>query len=171
MNGFIRVDSTPGTGNAFHFIIPLRPGSEESLRQTRLFTPSHAVQHTDVQRVLLVEDNELNQEVAAEMLRMMGADPTIAANGAEAVALCRENRFDLILMDIQMPVMDGLEATRQIRAGSGLSGANVPIIAMTSGAASSDREKSLAAGMNDHITKPVDYAELNETVRLWAGRA
>ncbi|MET0110721.1 MAG: response regulator [Candidatus Thiodiazotropha sp.] len=111
-------------------------------------------------RVLLVEDNPLNREVAWELLRSIGIQVLIAQNGAEAVKLLESERLDAVLMDVQMPVMDGYTATQFIRAQEGFAKEQLPIIAMTANAMSSDREKSLNAGMNDHIAKPVKVDEL-----------
>ena len=120
--------------------------------------------------ILLAEDNEINQEVASNLLEALGMRVTLAKDGAEAVELCRRQPFDLIFMDIQMPVMDGLTATRRIRALPGVGPASPPIIAMTAHAMSGDRERSLEAGMNDHITKPIDPQVLSLKLRLWLGR-
>jgi signal transduction histidine kinase/CheY-like chemotaxis protein len=144
-------------------------------------------------RVLLAEDNEINQQVAREILAGAGLKVTLANNGQEAVTAVQQNQFDVVLMDIQMPVMDGYEATRKIREwqlkahGSKLKGkaadrpkesesqasnlepqtSNLPIIAMTAHAMAGDREKSLAAGMNDHVAKPIDPQELFATLLKW----
>ena len=115
--------------------------------------------------VLLVEDNELNQQVAQEFLAKGGLRVTVANNGRDALEWVRRTAFDAILMDVHMPVMDGLEATRRIRAlpvGGGL-----PIIAMTAAAMPDDRQASADAGMNDHIAKPVDPRELADTLIRW----
>ena len=117
-------------------------------------------------RVLLVEDNELNRIVASELLcDVAGMDVTLAGNGQEALARLRDARFDLVLMDIQMPGMDGLQATRLIRADKSL--AKLPVIAMTAHAFARDREQSKAAGMNDHVSKPFEPAQLFETMLRW----
>jgi two-component system sensor histidine kinase/response regulator len=105
-------------------------------------------------KVLLVEDNELNQEIATEILEAAGCAVSLAMDGAQAVGMVRVADFDLVLMDVQMPVMDGLIATREIRALHGRSA--MPIIAMTANAMAEDRERCLAAGMDDYITKPID---------------
>ncbi|MFR8276027.1 MAG: response regulator [Desulfovibrio fairfieldensis] len=117
-------------------------------------------------RVLVVEDNEINQEVATAILAEAGLEVGIAANGADAVREAASNRYDLILMDVQMPLMDGLEATRRIRALPGVP-ADLPIIAMTAHAMRGDWEKSLAAGMNDHLTKPIDPLRLFTALERW----
>jgi len=118
-------------------------------------------------RILLAEDNEINQEIAIELLEHAGVEVEVASNGQEAVELFLKKDFDLILMDIQMPLMDGVDATRAIRE-SGKAGADtVPILAMTAHAMSSDREKSLHAGMNDHLTKPIDPQLLYAALDAW----
>ncbi|MGY0217333.1 transporter substrate-binding domain-containing protein [Endozoicomonadaceae bacterium StTr2] len=118
-------------------------------------------------RVLLVEDNEINQQVASELLHSMGIDVTVACNGLDALELIQQTSFDLVFMDIQMPVMDGHEATRRLRQMEAFR--ELPIIAMTAHAMSGDREKSLEAGMNDHITKPLDPDQLEKVLRTWLG--
>ena len=129
-------------------------------------------------RVLLVEDNDINREFAVELLRSEGIVVDEALNGVQAVDRVQQQDYDAVLMDIQMPVMDGLEATRRIRALAGVPGgerfARLPIIAMTALAMAKDSEQSRAAGMNDHITKPIEpdrlMAALTNFVHLSAGR-
>ncbi len=116
-------------------------------------------------KILLVEDNEINQQVAREILQYRGMEVTIARNGLEAVNITEENTFDAVLMDIQMPVMDGYTATKEIRKN--ISGNDLPILAMTANAMSGDREKSLDAGMNDHVTKPIDPKALFSALAKW----
>jgi two-component system sensor histidine kinase/response regulator len=117
-------------------------------------------------RVLLVEDNELNQELATELLAQAGMDVVLAENGQQAVdLLARDAHFDGVLMDCQMPVMDGYTATREIRHTLGL--VDLPILAMTANAMAGDREKVLAAGMNDHIAKPLQIGPMFATIAKW----
>jgi len=116
-------------------------------------------------RILLVDDNSINQEVASAFLDEAGMAVTIAANGLECLAALEQGDFDLVLMDIQMPLMDGLEASRRIRQDN--RHRDLPIIAMTAHAMAGDRDKSLAAGMNDHITKPINQAVLYQTLKQW----
>ena len=119
-------------------------------------------------RVLLVEDNEINQEVASSLMERMGMSVTLAENGLNAVNACKARTFDIIFMDIQMPVMDGLEAARRLRAQEAEDGAGpTPIIAMTAHAMREDREKSRDAGMDDHITKPIDPDMLARILIKW----
>ncbi len=116
-------------------------------------------------RLLLVEDNQINRDLAMEVLKVTGADIAIATNGADAVNMVEASHFDVVLMDCQMPVMDGYAATARLRAQGGFQ--SLPIIAMTANAMMGDREKCLSAGMNDYITKPFDEIELIETLRRW----
>ncbi|RUP27224.1 MAG: response regulator, partial [Curvibacter sp.] len=116
-------------------------------------------------RLLVVEDNELNQQVAAELLSDAGFVVELAGNGQEALAKLRQQPVDLVLMDMQMPVMDGLEATRAIRAQPDTR--HLPVIAMTANAMAADREHCLAAGMNDHLAKPVDPDDLWRVLARW----
>jgi len=116
-------------------------------------------------KILLAEDNKINQMVATELLKVEGFVPTVADNSRIALDLLQEQEFDLILMDIQMPEMDGFEATRAIRAGSRF--ANIPILAMTANAMAGDRELCLDAGMNDHVPKPIEPKVLYRTLVKW----
>ncbi len=117
-------------------------------------------------RVLLAEDNEINQQVAREFLEQAGVTVEVVGNGALAVAAAMDHRYDLVLMDIQMPEMDGLTAARAIRESGSLC-RDVPIVAMTAHAMAGDREESLAAGMNGHITKPINPDELLKALLTW----
>jgi signal transduction histidine kinase len=119
-------------------------------------------------RVLLVEDNEVNQELATEILQEAGVLVTVADNGVKAVELVDRQPFDAVLMDWQMPIMDGFEATRRIRAQP--RHAQLPILAMTANAMAGDREKCLAVGMNDHIAKPIEVDLLLATLARWVRR-
>ncbi len=118
------------------------------------------------QRVLLVEDNEINQEVSLELLRSAGLLADLAHDGGEAISLASAQAYDAILMDVQMPTIDGLEATRELRRR----GVAVPVIAMTANAFLEDRAECLAAGMNDHVAKPVDAQALYSTLLRWLPR-
>jgi len=144
-------------------------GSEPSMEAGRRYEQEasgngriHAIRGA---RILLAEDNDINQQIACEILEGAGLVVTIANNGREAVEVAQREEFDLVFMDIQMPEMDGLEATRALRQEERFTA--LPIIAMTAHAMSRDREKSLAAGMNDHISKPIDPNELFSTLVKW----
>ncbi|MBW2483390.1 MAG: PAS domain S-box protein [Deltaproteobacteria bacterium] len=124
------------------------------------------LEHIEGAHVLLVEDNEINQQVASEILQGAGLIVNLANDGQEAVDAVQENKYDAVLMDVQMPVMDGYTATREIRnLKSEIR--NVPIIAMTAHAMAGDDQKSIDAGMNDHITKPIDPDQLFATLQKW----
>lgn len=125
------------------------------------------IPHTTIERplkkisVLVVEDNEVNQKLVVKMIEKVGFDVDLAFNGQEAVRKLETSRFDLVLMNIQMPLMDGYEATRLIRdPNSNVLNHAIPIVALTANIVSGDRERCLAAGMNDYITKPVQAEEL-----------
>jgi PAS domain S-box-containing protein len=137
-------------------------------KQVRLFTDTGA-------RILLVEDNLTNREVATGMLKKFGLQADTATNGAEAIKALKANPYDLVLMDIQMPVMDGIEATRQIRSAEieiskqdlGALRSDIPIIAMTAHAMKGDRERFLEAGMNDYLSKPISSKVLADKLERW----
>jgi two-component system, sensor histidine kinase and response regulator len=114
-------------------------------------------------RILLAEDNRVNQKVAMGMLGKMGHRITLATNGLEALEQWRQGDFDLILMDVQMPEMNGLQATLQIRREEAI-GAHVPIVAMTASAMSEERDRCLAAGMDDFISKPVSFKVIEQMI-------
>lgn len=116
--------------------------------------------------VLIVEDNIINQKVVMKMLERLGCSAGVAQNGREGVDQFRSGSFDLIFMDMQMPEMDGLEATKAIRA-LGEKGSSVIIIALTANAMAGDRERCLAAGMNDYLAKPVKQTDIEAVIRQW----
>jgi CheY-like chemotaxis protein len=120
--------------------------------------------------VLLAEDTTVNQQVAIAMLTRIGCEVTLAHNGDEAIALIAGEHFDVVLMDCQMPEMDGFEATRRIRAREG-SGPRLPIVALTANALQGDRERCLAAGMDDYLSKPFTRAALHAVLMRWLPRA
>ncbi|MFA6700101.1 MAG: response regulator [Thiomicrospira sp.] len=153
----IELVSEPGRGSIFSFELPLNvctPEQEQYLMTLRTqVAPSEGRLRG---HVLLVEDNAINQEVAQKQLRKMGLTVMLAEHGQRAVELARSLSFDVILMDIQMPIMDGYQAARRIRQFN----PDVPIVALTAAAMVEDREKALAAGMNGHLGKPIDKHEL-----------
>jgi two-component system sensor histidine kinase/response regulator len=145
-------------------------GANEEARQP---VAPHLVAHGQLAgaRLLLVEDNEINREFASELLRDEGIVVDVAENGEVAVSKVRQQDYDAVLMDIQMPVMDGLEAARRIRALPDGKYARLPIIAMTALAMAQDAEQSQAAGMNDHVTKPISPDRLMAVLAKWVGRS
>jgi hemerythrin-like metal-binding protein len=131
-------------------------------KQAEMTTDIKAIQGA---KILLVEDNSINQQVARETIESEGLSVQIANNGKEAIAMIEKTHFDAVLMDVQMPEMDGYEATQLIRQNPDYSG--LPIIAMTAHAMSGDKEKCLAAGMNDYITKPIEVERLFSSLKKW----
>ena len=160
MGGRLKVDSEPGKGSSFAFITTLPKASAEA-RQAAL-APVVPMQQAAVRgaRVLLVEDNAVNREVAQLLLEGHGVLVHEAGSGIEALELFEQNRYDVVLMDIQMPGMNGLDATARIRAYADPVRAATPILALTANAFRADAEKYAAAGMNDTLPKPFDEAEL-----------
>ena len=126
--------------------------------------------HADARplRILLAEDNPINQKVANLLLSRSGHEVTVAGNGREAMDLHSSGAFDVILMDVQMPLMSGLDATRAIREQELSTGAHIPIIAVTAHAMSSDRDRCLDAGMDDVITKPFQGSDLAAVLGRWS---
>ena len=142
------------------------PGNQPSLAQVGLALGAEIdLSGIAGARILLVEDNDLNQEVACALLGDAGLQVEVAENGAVALEKLDREHFDLVLMDMQMPVMDGLTATLRIREQPRF--ATLPILAMTANALSGDRERSLAAGMNDHLVKPIDPQQLFAALKQW----
>jgi len=168
MGGRIALESMPGKGTVFTFEIPLEPVAESG-RPPATLLPAPAVAAARrtgggaLGRILLAEDGEANQLVAAAILRKAGYAVDLARDGEEAVGAARTTAYDLILMDVRMPRMDGFAATAAIRSMPGAAG-RVPIIAMTASAMPGDREQCLAAGMDGHLAKPMDGARLLATV-------
>ena len=165
MGGEIGVKSRPGEGSIFSFTMPLAP-----VVQPAAAPPSSPVQaplsavHA---RVLLAEDNAINSRVAMRMLEKLGYRVDLASNGKEAVDMLEMLPYDLILMDCQMPTMDGFEATREIRRCQGERG-RVPIIAVTANSMEGDKDRCLQAGMDDYIAKPIQVERLREILERWA---
>ncbi len=162
MGSEIQVKSTLGAGSEFAFQVDFEKALSDAPELIAGISRDLAKQLLANRRILLVEDNDTNLQVAQELLEQVGIDVVSVTNGLEAVTLATKERFDGILMDLQMPVMDGLTATREIRKGP--SPPDLPILAMTANAMAAARDECLAAGMNDHIAKPIKPAILYETL-------
>ena len=164
MGGHIEVDSQPGCGTTIQLAFPLLLAQDEA-------APAEMATYAD-KRVLLVEDNELNMEIMEELLGLFEVQIAKAEDGQQAVDLVQANPggyFDLVLMDIQMPVLDGYQATQQIRALPHADAQTLPIYAVSANALAEDVQNSLASGMNGHIAKPVDLDELEKVLRKCLG--
>jgi signal transduction histidine kinase/CheY-like chemotaxis protein len=168
MGGRIWVESEAGKGSRFHFTCQLKADQQSTV-------PEHAPAATPSSNgsyaILVAEDNAVNQRIIVRLLTKEGHQVTVAANGAEAVSRCLKERFDIVLMDVHMPEMDGLDATRAIRRAEASTSSHVPIIAMTACAMKGDREKCLEAGMDDYISKPPALQELLEKLNYHASGA
>ena len=164
MGGEIHLESQAGQGSCFSFTLGFQTVEERDV-EGRIDVEDETVDFTGC-RVLLVEDNKLNTEIAVSILEMQGFEVETAENGLLGVERFQESipgYYDLILMDIRMPVMDGLEAAETIRRLNRKDAKTVPIIAMTANAFDEDMKKSIDSGMNGHLTKPVDIKELIRT--------
>jgi PAS domain S-box-containing protein len=171
MGGEIGVESQPGQGSTFWFTVRLDKATHDAVPSAPTFAAQSADERLLDQyagkRILLAEDEPINQEVSRGLLEDAGLVVDLAEDGQHAVALARRNRYALILMDMQMPNLNGIDATKAIRALPGY--ADTPILAMTANAFNEDRQACLDAGMNDHIAKPVDPQVLFETLLKWLG--
>ncbi len=165
MNGSIHVQSTLNHGSTFTFTIQL---NKTTARTTNNRTTLKKEPTTFNAHVLLVEDNSVNQLVAKGMLKKFGITVDLSYNGKEALIALQTLPYDLVFMDCQMPVMDGLEATRQIRStNSSVLNHGIPIIAMTANAMEGDRERCLDAGMSDYLSKPINKEKLEQALLAW----
>ena len=170
MGGEIHVESELGVGSTFFFTVRLkRQMRKRTLRHTEITATAsqtdEAIAALRDAKILLVEDNPINQELALELLQDYGIRVQVADNGLEALNMLQQEHFDGVLMDCQMPVMDGYTATRIIRTMAEFK--DLPIIAMTANVMKGDLERELQAGMNDHITKPIDVDEMFKTMAKW----
>jgi CheY-like chemotaxis protein len=193
MGGKIDVLSRPGAGSTFWFVLPLQAAAPvvetvapvpaaarvevtrpvEAAARVEVVAPVQAGGPVEVAarpKLLLVEDNFVNQRVALYMLAKLRYQVDVATTGVEALARLGKTRYQLILMDCQMPEMDGFEATRRIRdRSSAVLDHEVPIVAMTANAFPEDRVRAIGSGMNDFLSKPVDQATLSAVIEKWLG--
>ncbi|WP_413582412.1 ATP-binding protein [Bdellovibrio sp. HCB288] len=165
MRGKIDVDSVKGIGSRFYFDVNLGvPSTDATISRMANLKPTSMIRG----HILIAEDNLINQKVVSEMLATMGCTSRTAENGNAAIAALLSEKFDLVLMDAQMPILDGYEATRRIRKGqAGDDNRAIPILATTANAIKGDIEQCLESGMNDYISKPISYNDLMFKINKW----
>jgi two-component system, sensor histidine kinase and response regulator len=164
MGGRLWAESRPGAGSTFHVVAPFTAAQPPAVADERARTARAAAAPVRPAHVLVAEDNIVNQRVAAGLLTRRGHRVTVVASGREALVALQRDAFDLILMDVQMPDMDGFEATAAIRARERETGGHIRIVAMTAHAMTGDRDRCLAAGMDGYLSKPIDQRSLFDAV-------
>jgi CheY-like chemotaxis protein len=174
MGGTIGVTSQEGQGSAFTFttVFELAGAGEQqpggARREARFELQAGGASTSRTGRILVAEDNAINREVALAQLKILGYTASAVTDGSEAIEALRHGGFDLVLMDCQMPVMDGFEATRRIRSSGER---DIPIIAVTADAMAEDRNRCLSEGMNDYLAKPVELGPLDDVLARWLPRS
>ena len=171
MGGAIKVESEVGSGSTFHFTVPFGLPKVQVTRNSIVAPAVTLIKEVRPLRLLLAEDNVVNQRLAVRLLEKRGHTVTVANNGREALDASANEPFDLILMDLQMPEMGGMDATAAIRAREVSTGAHIPIVAMTAHAMTGDRERCLEGGMDGYVSKPITPELLYATVEDLAANA
>ncbi len=171
MGGEVSVESRLGKGTTFHFHVLVKTAESSPGEQPSEEEQPAGAHPLPALRILLVEDNALNLKVLQELLQEQGHAAVGAATGREALAAIEKDRFDVVLMDVQLPEMDGVETTRRIRSGQcGVNAPDIPIVALTAYAMQGDRERFMEAGMDDYLAKPITVKELKDILVRVAGR-
>ena len=168
MNGAMGVESIEGVGSTFLFSVKLKSSSDSTLKLLDASSSNHApeVKITDRRskfKILIAEDNLISQEISLRLLKKAGYQAAIVSNGVEVIQACASSHYDLILMDCQMPGMDGYEATQKLR----LKGSAIPIIALTANSFEADRDRCIQSGMSDYLTKPIQHEVIIKTIDHW----
>ena len=172
MNGRMWLESTPNQGSRFHFTVSLEAIEKHQPQTVAANTPERcAAEIGTALNILVAEDNAVNQKLITRLLTKRGHQVTVTGDGNAVVAEFERGHFDLVLMDIQMPELDGFQATAEIRRRQGHAAGRVPIVALTAHAMSGDRERCLAAGMDSYLTKPISPADLDEILNRYGRRA
>jgi len=166
MGGKMWVESEKNQGSTFGFTLPFKVGNSVEIKKPQ----RHIATPAAVMKILLVEDDAVNRMVLQRLVQEIGHQVETAANGVKALELWQQKKYDAILMDIQMPEMDGVETTKRIRQAEAATGNHIPILALTAHALGGDRERFLAAGMDEYMTKPVQMKELFEKIELFSPR-
>ena len=173
MNGMIELTSEPGKGSRFHVILPMKSALAQKVKALPEEEQMDSIPDWSQKRILVVEDNELNMEITCTFLEETGVSFEKAINGKMALDMFERSEtgyYDLILMDVQMPVMNGYEATRRIRASAHPDGRQIPVIAMTANAFSEDIFEASQAGMNEHLSKPVELSKMYRVLWHWLSK-
>ncbi|HEY5028750.1 MAG TPA: response regulator, partial [Candidatus Angelobacter sp.] len=164
MGGNIWVESDMGKGSTFHFTAVLETTNCASLKPVDSFLSEQAPALSRELKILLAEDNLINQKLAVRLLEKLGHHVVLAVTGVQALSKLKEQSFDLVLMDVQMPEMDGFTATAAVRLREEGSAVRMPIVAMTAHAMKGDRERCLQAGRDDYVSKPISAAAVRAAI-------
>jgi CheY-like chemotaxis protein len=169
MDGKIWIESEEGLGTKFFFTVCFSNGtnSYEIIKDPNIINLSNDIEPSKRPKILIVEDDKISRIIIMKYLQKNGIDIESARNGKEALSILSNSNFDIILMDVQMPIMDGLTTTKIIRDNEKGSENHIPIIAITAYAMKEDKEKCLKAGMDDYIAKPVDLEFLIQLINKW----